>query len=188
MLKIILFLSVLVCGVANAQVYGLLQGGYARLNQKEMSENNVYPTGISYGVGAGVRKDFYEVEVSLQKLNLSGEIDHDGKSNTINNSQSTFTFALNFYFTKNVYLRFGYGFHRVEQTLEKPVSTASEEGAKKAYNLRDSTTADGVLYGGGVLLYNSNRLDIFTQVESINMSNLKASVLNASLGLKYYFN
>lgn len=186
MVKLLLFLTVLLTSVAQAQVYALLQGGYSQLNQQKPSANNVYPTGTTLGGGIGFRKNFYEFEGSFQKFSLAGEIDHDGKSNTMTHSQASLLLAFNFYFNKRFYARFGYGFHKVDQTLDKKVSEASMEGARKAYDLQEDKVTDGVLYGAGYVIYDGKRLSIYTQFENMHMSSINATAWNAGLGFKVY--
>lgn len=186
MLKFLIFLTLLLSGGVHAQVYGLLQGGYSQLNQQKIASNNVYPVGPTMGAGVGLRKNFYEFEGSFQKFNLAGEIDHDGKSNTLKHAQTSLIFAFNFYFNKRFYARFGYGFHKVDQTLDKEVSDASMEGARKAYDLQEDKITDGILYGAGFVLYDGNKMSIYTQFENMHMSSISASAWNVALGLKLY--
>lgn len=186
MLKYLLFLTVLLSSVVKAQVYVLGQGSYSQLNQQKQASNNVYPSGTGYGAGVGYRKRFYEFEGSFQKFNLSGDINHDDKSNSILHSQISFIMAFNFYFTDRFYGRFGYGFHKIDQTLDKEISDASTEGARKAYNLQEDKMTDGILYGAGFVLYNGRKISIYTQIENMHMSSISASAWSASLGFKFY--
>jgi hypothetical protein len=189
MFKILLFLSIVVGRVAygaGESSYFLGQGGYSQLNQKEAASNNVYPTGMSYGAGAGMRSGPYEFEAVFLKANLSGEIDHDGQKNTFEHSQTSLILAFNFYFTKNFYARFGYGVHKVDQTLGDGVSAASQEGAEKAYGLKEDKLTEGIVYGAGFVFYDSTKLSLFTQFENMTMSTLQGSAWNLSLGFRYY--
>lgn len=169
-------------------MYYLGQGGYAQLNQDAAAEQNVRPTGLSFGGGMGLRKDYIEVEGILQKMTLAGDIDHDGQKNSLVHKDTSFTIAMNFYLNRNFYARLGYSFHRIDQTLEKPVSEASMEGARSAYNMQEDVLIDGVTYGGGFVLYNGSKLDIFTQFENMNLSAADATVWNFALGFRYYMN
>jgi hypothetical protein len=189
MFKIILFLTIVVCRVAygsGESSYIVGQGGYSQLNQKDAASNNVYPSGMSYGAGAGMRSGPYEFEALLLKANLSGEIDHDGEKNTLEHSQTSLIVAFNFYFTKNFYARFGYGLHKVDQTLGDDVSAASQEGAEKAYGLKEDKLTEGIVYGAGFVFYDSAKLGLYTQFENMTMSTLQASAWNLSLGFRFY--
>lgn len=188
MMKIWPFLIVLISYSAQAQMYFLGQGGFAQLNQDAASENNVRPRGMSYGAGLGIRKDYLEVEGILQKMSLAGEIDHDGAKNSLIHEDTSFTVALNFYLSRSFYARLGYAFHRIDQSLETPVSDASMAGARTAYNIQEDAIIDGVTYGGGYVIYNGKKLDIFTQFESMNLSPAEASVWNFALGFRYHWN
>lgn len=112
-----------------------------------------------------MRSGAFEFEGMLLKANLSGDIDHDGQGNTLNHAQTSLILAFNFYLTKSFYARFGYGFHRVDQALGDEVSAASQEGAEKAYGLKENTVTEGVTYGTGFVLYDSTKLGVFTQFE-----------------------
>lgn len=186
MVKLLLFLSLLVCQAAYAQVYLLGQAGYSQLNQSDAAANNVHPSGITYGAGAGFRNGFFEFEGTLLKANLSGDINHDGEDNTLNHAQTSMLLAFNFYLTKRFYVRLGYGFHKVDQTLGDGVSAASQEGAERAYGMKEDALTEGVIYGGGYVIYDSNRLGLYTQIENMTMSTLGASAWNASLGFRWY--
>lgn len=186
MLRYLLFLTVLVSGMAEAQIYGVLQGNYSQLKQQKQASNNVYPTGAGYGAGIGFRKNFYEFEAMINKLNLAGDIDHDGESNTIKHDQTSLMLAFNFYFNKVFYARLGYGFHKIDQTLEKDISEASMDGAKKAYDLQENKVTDGILYGAGFVIFDGRKVSLFTQFENMNMSSINGNAWNLSLGLKIY--
>jgi hypothetical protein len=184
--KLLLFLTILLPGLCQAQIYGLLQGGYSQLNQDSIADHKVYPAGMSYSAGIGLRKEYFELEASFQKFSGKGEIDHDGQKNSLIHDQSSVLFALNFYLSKKFYARLGYGFHKVDQTLDKDVSSASASGARKAYGMKEDAMADGVLYGAGYVLYNGTRVSIYTQIENATMSSLGASAWNGVLGIKIY--
>jgi hypothetical protein len=186
MRKFLLFLTILLPTLCQAQIYGLLQGGYSKLNQDSIAEHKVYPSGTTYSGGIGVRKEYFELEASFQKFSGKGEIDHDGKKNTLMHEQSSVLFALNFYLNKRFYARLGYGFHQVDQKLEKEISSASESGARKAYGMKEDVLTDGVLYGMGFVIYNGTRVSLYTQIENATMPSLGASAWNGVLGLKIY--
>ncbi len=186
-LKTLLILTTLLSLSAYAQTYALFQGGYGQYNQKDAASHKVYPSGTSYGAGLGVRKNFFEVEAVFEKFTGKAEVDHDDKSNSIIHKQSSFLLALNFYLNKSLYARLGYGFYRVDQNLDKVVSAASEEGAKKAYGIKEDAISDGVLYRGGFVIYDGKKINIYTQFENQVITSLKANSWNASLGFKFYF-
>lgn len=186
MMKVWPLLIVLVSYSAHAQMYFLGQGGYARLNQEAAVENNVRPVGLTYGAGVGFREDFYELEASLQKMSLAADIDHDSTVNTLKHEDTTFTLAFNFYLSKRLYLRLGYAFHRIDQTLENEVSDASLEGARKAYGMQEGAAIDGMTFGGGYVIYDGNKLSVFTQFETMSMSAADANVMNIALGFRFY--
>ena len=186
MRKLLLFLTLLLPNLAQAQIYGLLQGGYSQLNQDSMSDHKVYPTGLSYAAGVGVRKEYFELEASFQKFTGNGDIEHDGQKNTLVHEQASVLFALNFYLSKRFYARLGYGFHKVNQTLDKEISSASETGARKAYGMKEDVMTDGIFYGAGFVIYNGTRVSLYTQFENATMSSLGASSWNGVLGIKIY--
>ena len=188
MRKLIIFLTLLVPHLCYAQIYGLIQGGYSQLNLDSASSHKVYPTGLAYAAGIGVRKQFFELEATLQKFTGQGELEHDGVKNKFIHEQSSVLFALNFYLSKRFYARLGYGFHKVDQSLDQKVSTASDIGARKAYGMKKDIMTDGILYGAGFVLYDGTRMAIYTQIESTTMSSLGASVWNGALGIKIYTN
>jgi hypothetical protein len=186
MRKILLFLTILLPALCQAQVYGLLQGGYSQLNQDSIADHKVYPSGMSYSAGLGIRKDYFELEASYQKFSGKGEIDHDGQKNSLIHQQSSVILALNFYLSKKFYARLGYGFHMVDQTLDKDISDASASGARKAYGMKEDSMTGGVLYGAGFVLYSGTRASIYTQIENATMSSLGASAWNGVLGIRIY--
>lgn len=186
MRKLMLILTLLVPQLGYAQIYGLIQGGYSQLNQDSAASHKVYPTGLSYSGGIGVRKEYFELEATLQKFTGQGDLEHDGVKNTFIHEQASLLFALNFYLSKRFFARLGYGFHKVDQSLDKEVSTASDLGAKKAYGMKEDVMTDGILYGAGFVLYNGARMSIYTQIENASMSSLGASTWNGALGIKIY--
>ena len=186
MLKLLLFLTILISMPALSQPYLLGQVGYGQLNQEALDSNNVNPSGLTYGIGGGVRQNYFEFEGVLQKLDLSGDVDHDGAGNTFKHEQTSITFALNFYLSKSFYARLGYSINRIDQTLEEAVSAASMEGAREAYKMKEDTNADGVVYGAGYVFYDSGKLALFSQFESLSMPTADANVWNISLGFRYH--
>ena len=186
LIKFIVLLTFLISHSAFAQGYFLGQAGYGQLNQRAISSNNVYPSGYTYGVGGGIRQSFFEIEGLLQKIDLAGDINHDGASNGIKHEQTSFTFAINFYLSKRFYARLGYSMNRIDQSLEEKISDASMEGARKSYDLHENANADGVTYGGGFVLYDSSSLGIFTQFENLSMPSASANTLNFSVGIRVY--
>jgi hypothetical protein len=186
MFKFLTSLSLLIAFPAFAQMYVLGQGGYGQLKQTAAAANNVYPSGLTYGGGIGVRQKFFELEGLLAKTDLASEIDHDGSKNTLKHSQTTFNLSLNFYLNKRLYLRMGYAFNRIDQTLGKDVSAASEEGAKQTYGMNKNLIADGITYGGGVVIYDGSKVSLFTQLDSLNLPASKANVWNVSVGFRFY--
>lgn len=186
MKTLLLFLTLLLPALGQAQIYGLGQVGYARLNKEEPASKRVFPTGMTFGLGIGVRRDFFELEASYQKFSGSGDINHDKVDNSLIHKQSSFILALNFYLSKKFYARLGYGFYKVDQSLDKKVSDASTEGARKTYGIKENVMTDGFVYGAGYVIYDSSSMAIYTQIENQNMSSLGASSLSGVLGIKVY--
>lgn len=186
MKKLILFLTLLLPSLAKAQIYGLLQAGRAQLNQKEAASHKVYPAGMMYSAGVGMRRDFLEFEAAFQKFNGLGEMEHDGIKNNLVHEQWSLNLGFNFYFSQRFYARFGYGFHKIHQSLEDQVSAASQEGAIKAYGLKKNILTDGILYGLGFVIWDGTNMSVYTQLENMMMASLNASEWNAALGIKIY--
>jgi hypothetical protein len=76
--------------------------------------------------------------------------------------------------------------NRIDQSLDKNISAASMEGARKTYDFHENAIADGVTYGGGFVLYDSSSLGIFTQFENLSMPSANANTLNFSVGIRVY--
>lgn len=182
------FLSILILFVAFpawSSVYFVGQGGLLRLYQKAAEENNVVPQGFSYGGGIGFRQNFFEYEAVVLKSTAEADVKHDGQSNTMVHNQSSILLALNFYLKKEIYLRVGYGFHRIDQRLGKETSDASAAGAKEAYDFQEKAVSEGVFFGGGYVIFDTKSLDCFVQLERFDFSTYDAGAWNVSLGIKF---
>ncbi len=187
MIKILLFLFVLVWNsVAQAQLYYIGQGGYLRLAQDAAAENSVYPTGLSYGGGVGFRKNYFEFESLIFKASAEDNLIHDGVKNKMLHEQTSLLLGLNFYMSKSFYARLGYGLHRIDQHLDKSLSSASEAGAIKEYNLKEKALSEGLYIGAGYIIYNGSKLALFVQLDKYGYSTMKSGALNGSLGFRYY--
>lgn len=180
----LIFLVSFSAGAANYYMVG--QGGYLKLSQDAAVENNVSPAGLSYGGGLGFRKDFFEFEAILLKGSGEDDIIHDNQDNSLVHDQTSLLLALNFYLNKSFYIRAGFGVHKIDQQLGDEVNAASAEGAKEEYGIVENEVSEGVLFGGGFVLYNGKSMDLFTQVERYSYSSIKSGAWNASLGFRYY--
>jgi len=186
-----LFLTVLIplwgwAGPSSSGTYILGQLGYMRVSQEKAIENDVYPSGPTYGGGIGYRQNFMEFEGFFVKGSAEGEINHDGVKNNIVHSQSSMILAGNFYFNSAIYARFGYGFHKVKQELSKGVSAASEAGATKEYGLKDDTLTEGIIFGGGLVFFDTKSTAFFTQLERYDFGTMQSAAWNWSLGFRFY--
>lgn len=187
MLKMVLFLFVLVGqSHAWAQLYYLGEGGYLRLNQEAASKNSVYPSGFSYGGGLGFRKNYFEFETLILKAKAEDDLLHDGVENKMLHEQTSLLLGLNFYLSKKFYARFGYGLHKIDQKLKTPVSSASEAGAKKEYNLKEDELSEGIYFGAGFLLYNGSKFALYIQADKYDYASMNSGAWKGSLGFRYY--
>lgn len=131
LISITLMILLLTSLVGHASTGIALYGGYAQHRQDDMNDTKTYPTGLTYGAGYLMRKEFYEFEVFVKKGSLNVDITHDNSKNTIEQDQLQLGLALNFFMTKSIYARLGYSFSKLDQKFQKPMSTAIEAGAKK---------------------------------------------------------
>lgn len=181
-----LLLIFLVSFSAQAQMLVTAQGGYLKLAQDAAQDKNVSPGGLSYGAGIGVRRQYLEFESLFLKGSGEDDIVHDNADNKLVHQQSSLIFALNFYLSKNLYARFGYGLHKVHQELKTPVSEASEAGAVKAYGMQDDALTEGVIFGAGYIIARTKKIDCFVQLEKYEYTTIKSGAWNASLGIRIY--
>lgn len=161
--------------------------GYLTLRQAPALENRVSPRGPSFGGGLGFRQQYYEFEAKFLSSTAEDDVIHDDQKNTMVHEQKSYLLGFNFYLTKSIYLRAGYGMTRVNQTLKKEVSAASEAGAKKSYGLAENKVTDGPLFGGGFVFLDRRSLLLYTQLEYMSFASLKGGAWNASLGFRFYF-
>lgn len=181
------FLLLLLPSLVLADSGIVLYGGYAQHRQEEMNDTSTYPTGMIYGAGFLMRKQFYELEFYAKQGTLTSDITHDNSKNTIEHEQLQVGAALNFFFTKKFYARLGYSFAKIDQKFSKPMSTASEAGAKKEYGLLEEKLADGLNIGAGYNIYSGTRVDFLVQYDFYYYNSIKANQSAVSLGIKYYF-
>jgi hypothetical protein len=183
----LLFLALLPL-LAEANSAGIaVYGSYAQHRQDEMNDSKTYPTGITYGAGYLIRKEFYEIEFFLKKGTLVSDITHDNNKNQIEQEQLQVGLALNFFLTKSFYARLGYSFAQIDQKFSKPMSAASEAGAKKEYGLVEEKLVDGLNIGAGYVLLSGSRTDFLVQYDFFYYNKIKATQNSISLGIKYYF-
>lgn len=161
------------------------QGGYLAVSQDKSSKNDVYPTGTSFGGGIGFREQFYEFEAVFFQAKAEAEINHDNSKNKIIHDQASLLLNLNFYITQRLYARMGYGLHKVDQTLDKKVSPASEAGAKAAYGLSSNDLEDGINLGAGFVFLKARDFSLFIQTERGGLTS-ESSFWNSSLGVRIY--
>lgn len=94
--------------------------------------------------------------------------------------------ALNFYLNKSLYIRAGYGIHKINQELGTPVSAPSEQGAESAYGMVQNKISEGIIVGAGLVIFHGKSLDMYTQIEKLNFSSVDSGGWNASIGFRYY--
>lgn len=162
------------------------QYGNLRLNQEAAEKLHVTPSGPSYGVGFTNRKDFLEFEAMYIKAKSEAKIKHDNSTNYLVHEQSSILLNLNFYVFKHLYVRGGIGLHKIEQSLKKPMSDASTEGAKKAYGIHDKEFIQGLLLGAGVVILDTSVVQIFGQLDKMTYPSMDSGAWNASLGFRIY--
>jgi hypothetical protein len=170
--------------IAQAKTYVFGQAGVVRQRQDTLSDS-VTLAGSSFGAGAGVRLNYLEFEAMYSSGKAEAAITHDNLANNIRHSQASLVMAGNFYLTKFVFLRFGYGIHSVEQEFTKPMSAVSTEGARKEYNIVEKENLTGTILGGGVA-YPINSAAVYLQIERFSYSD-ELSAWNTTAGLKFYF-
>lgn len=162
-------------------------GGYAQHRQDSMNDTKTYPSGMTYGAGYLMRKEFYEFEVFVKKGALNVDITHDNSKNTIEQEQLQLGLALNFFMTKKIFARLGYSFAKLDQKFQKPMSAASLAGAKKEYGLVEEKLVDGLNIGAGYVLLSGSKIDFLVQYDFFYYNKIKATQNSISLGIKYYF-
>ena len=183
-----LILAAFFAQVSRASTGLAFYGGYAQHRQEEMSKSNTYPTGMMFGAGYLVRKEFYEFETYIKKGNFTSEITHDGLKNSVEHEQLQVGLALNFFLTKKLYARLGYSFAKIDQKFKTPMSAASLAGAKKQYGLVEEKLVDGLNIGAGYVLLSGKNIDFLVQYDFFYYNKISATQNSLSLGLKYYFN
>ncbi len=186
LLKYLPFIPLLSAYSAWSQIYLGAQAGYLHFNQETAAKNDVYPTGQTYGVAMGMRKDYLELEAALLKGSAESKITHDGKDNKLKHEQTSLLLGMNFYLNRRIYARFGYGLHKVDQSFASPMSPLSTAGAKEAYALVEDEVTEGIFYGAGLVLINGKAVSLFAQIERMDLSTVSAGAWNSSLGLRIY--
>lgn len=169
--------------------YLLGQGGYFSLRQTAALAKNVTPSAFTKGGGLGWSGNWIEFEASYIAVEAEGAIIHDGVNNFFVHKESFYTLALNCYLFPMFYLRGGYSYHDINQTLKYPVSASSQAGAVTEYNLQGKTKSKGYNYGAGLLLYRSaaGMLTSFVQIEKLKFSTFDSGAWNTSVGFRFYF-
>lgn len=163
-----------------------LFAGMGQHHQESMTDSKTIPQGQAFGASFGRRMNYYEFELTLSKGTYTSDIEHDGRSNTINHDQLQFSIALNFYLVKNIYLRIGYGLTDIEQSTETKVSGASGAGLEEEYGLvRDKIT--GLVLGGGYAIVQTSSIQVYVQFEHHVMSEISASQNLATAGVRFYY-
>jgi hypothetical protein len=180
-----LFLTMYVGNVfANTVV--TLQGGMLQLGQPDAVRHQVTPRGVIYGGGMGLRRDYLEFEAVLLKNTASDSIKHDGADNEMIHDQTSLIFAMNFYIKRWLYARMGYGLHRIKQSFSESMSESSEAGAMREYGIRKNHVSEGMVFGGGALIYDGRNFKTSFQLENFGYSSMNASSWNGSLLLRFY--
>jgi hypothetical protein len=170
-----------------ASLYLGLNPGQGRFNQEAMKDSKTYPVGTSLGLLAGMRDKFFELEGSLHFADYKADIKHDGLSNVILHEHTQATVAINFYLVTEIYLRLGYSFYFIDQSIEKPVSAASSEGIKKEYGLKSDGRYEGTQIGGGWVFLPLTKFQAYVQYDYTTINALDATEAKVSLGLKLKF-
>lgn len=164
------------------------QLGYLNLLQDAALKEHVRPAGTSYAIGFTNRNDYIEFEATYLQAKAESEIRHDDISNSLVHKQSSILLNLNFYIFKNLYARGGIGLHKIKQSLAKPMSEASTEGARRTYGIKESEYSQGLLLGVGVLLIETRSTNIFIQFDKMTFPTIHSAAWNAAIGFRYYLN
>lgn len=179
-----IFLCMLFPPLAQGKTYVFGQTGMLTHNQQTVSDE-LNLSGNSFGAGAGVRLEYIEFEASFLSGKAEEKITHDNQKNTFMHAQTALLLASNFYLTRFLYFRFGYGLHRIEQKFKSPMGAVSAEGAKREYRVVEEDTLGGMILGAGAVLP-IGKAALYLQIEKLHYND-DLGAWNSSLGLKFYF-
>lgn len=163
-----------------------LDYGYSKIDYEPMSAKNVTPMGPGFGVSIGTRNGLVGTEFYYRNLTASGDYIHDSVTGQFEHKQSSFGAGVQVYLTKQLFLRFGYGFSRIEQTNQTLQESYRNQQIASTYGLIDKSTGSGPNYGIGYNFFDGKRWDVFALFNRDHIYD-GATEMRVSVGIKFYF-
>ncbi|PIK16328.1 hypothetical protein [Halobacteriovorax sp. JY17] len=171
---------------ASALTYIGVAGNYSKVSYEPMEQYNVKPAGAGLGYLVGFRSGFLGLEFSYVGTSATGEIIHDGLSNTINHDQKSYTLNMNVFLNPRLYFKFGYGVYKVNHSLETDVADYTREAIANTYGFK-SESHGGLIYGLGFDFFKVNRgLNVFASLDRYQFDS-EGTTTTVQLGIKYLF-
>ncbi len=160
--------------------------GYSKIDYEPMKNNNVTPLGSGFGLSIGSRSGLLGTELYYRSLAAKADYIHDAQSGEFEHQQKTYGAAVKVYLTKQLFLRFGYGFSRIEQSNLNPRESYRNQQINQIYALVEKSTSSGPSYGVGYNFFDGKRWDIYAAIHREHIYD-NATELRMSVGIKFYF-
>ncbi|ATH08519.1 hypothetical protein BIY24_11330 [Halobacteriovorax marinus] len=171
---------------SSALTYIGVAGNYSKVNYEPMEEYNVKPMGAGLGYLLGFRSGFLGLEFSYIGTDATGDIIHDGASNTINHNQKSFVGNMNVYLNPRLYFKFGYGVYKVTHSIENDVAAHTREAIASTYGFK-SESHGGLNYGLAFDFFKKNRgFNVYASIDRYQFDS-EGTTTTVQLGIKYIF-
>lgn len=182
----IIILMLLGISNANALTYIGVAGNYSRVSYESMEQYKVKPKGTGFGYMLGFRSGFLGLEFSYVGTNASGEIIHDGASNTINHDQKSYTMNMNVFLNPRLFFKFGYGIYKINHSLETDVASYTRDAIAETYGFKNESHG-GLHYGLGFDFFKVNKgFNAFVSIDRYQFDS-EGTTTTVQLGIKYLF-
>jgi hypothetical protein len=151
-----------------------------------MSQYNISPLGTGFGYILGLRSGFAGLEFGYTGVNAKGDMKHDGADNTISHSQKSYTLTLNLFLNPQLFLKFGYGVHKVSHTLENKVDANKEASINELYGFLNESKG-GMTYGLGFDFFKTRKgFNMYTAIDRHHFHK-EGTTTTVQFGFKYLF-
>ena len=163
-----------------------VSGNYSKVSYEPMEQYNVKPTGSGLGYMLGFRSGFLGLEFSYVGTGATGDIIHDGVSNTINHDQKSYTINMNVFLNPRLFFKFGYGVYKINHSLESDVADYTRDAIADTYGFK-SESHGGLMYGVGFDFFKKNKgFNVYASLDRYQFES-EGTTTSIQLGVKYIF-